>query len=178
MRHYDFQQKIGFVDPATAGTVITAVVGFFKSFGDKVPNYPIKSTNTLQKLRDEVMRNVNLPPASVADARIQLDRAKAALQREMSGSGVANESIRMMYNEVIAALTNYINSNGSSTVPTTPGGGGGSTTLPTNTNPSGGYIAPKGNFLTDTSLLGLPNWLTLGGAAFAAYYFTRKKSRR
>lgn len=164
---------LGVIDPATATTVITTAVSFIQQFGkDEVPNYPIKSINTLNSLRASIIEHVGvLPPTSITQAKEMLQKAIARQAYEDSighgyGDGVGWDTLQMMYDETILALKNYIASGGATSVQqpgsVIPPGGA----LPTTQAP-GGFM----RFVQDNPLL-------IAGAAAAVIYFATRKKRR
>jgi hypothetical protein len=178
-RHYDFQ-RIGVIDDAVALATdifkgLTTLFG-----GDQVPNYPVKKASTLASLAASVKEWVGgvMPPTSVEMAKEMLARAVARQAYEDSighgyGDGVGWDTLQMLYDEVITALKQYIASAGQAYNPTAGTG------LPTSPQPTPTLTTPVygSSFFTDKGLFGLPNWVTMGGAAFALYYFTKKKRR-
>lgn len=180
MSHYNFlQARLGAIDPEVAANVVNSVFDFAQTlFGkDQVPNYPIKSGNTYQKLIGIVNENVPGPPTSVAHAKELLQKAIDARAWEVAnGNGrSANQTIIMMYDEVIRALQAYISKGGGVYVPSTPGSGSGSGTgQPVQTTQDPYFNQGPGltaGVSTNTLLL-------IGGAAAVVYFLTRKKGRR
>lgn len=157
---YEYKKNnIGAVDVVAIATDIFQFAS--NIFGkDEVPNYPIKSGNTFEKLKGIVQSNVPGPPTSVEHAKQLLQMAQSALQAEQGGSGSANQTIKMMYQEVIAALQQYINSGGQVYQPTPGTGGQGPVYVPPQT---------AGAFGINPTML-----LLLGGGA-AVYFLTKKK---
>lgn len=157
---YDYQYQkntVGIVDDviSVAKDIFTFASNIFGK--DQVPNYPIKSGNTFEKLKGIVQSNVPGPPTSVDHAKQLLSMAQSALQAEQGGSGSANQTIKMMYQEVINALQAYINTGGQVYQ---PGGSG--------QNP---YPVPP---LTAGAFGISPTMLLIGGGA-AIYFLTRKR---
>lgn len=157
--------SVGVIDPGVVVNVASSVFAFVKSIlgKDEVANYPIKLKSTLDSLASSVAFHVGtMPPSSVADAKIMLQKAITRKAYEDSighgyGDGPGWDTLQMLYEEIIAALQIFIDSGG---------------------KPGGNNYVPTGNFLTDTSLFGLPNWLTIGGAAVGLYFLTRKSGGR
>ena len=148
-------------DVLAAGQTVTA---FIKSFGgDKVPNYPIKSLNTLKSLQASIAQEIPLPPRTVTDAQMLLTMTQQARAAGVArGTDPASRTTVMMYDEIAAALNNYIASNGGifQVVP-----GSTQTNLPSSGLPP--YLSPA----KDNTLL------YVGGAAVLVYFLTRKKRR-
>lgn len=143
-------------------SIVSDIISFASNiFGkDNVPNYPIKSGNTFEKLKNIVQTNVPGPPTSVEHAKQLLQMAQQALAAEQGGSGSANETIKMMYQEVINALQQYINTGGQIYQPL-PGSGG--------TNPV--YVPPS----QTAGAFGLSPTVLLLAAGAGVYFLTRKK---
>lgn len=166
---------LGVIDPATATTVISTAVSFISQFGkDEVPNYPIKSINTLNSLRASIIEHVGvLPPTSVTQAKEMLQKAIARQAYEDSighgyGDGVGWDTLQMMYDETILALKNYIASGGTTAVQQ-PGSGTVQTTLP-----AAYPTTPTSNF---ESFIRNNPLVVAGAAAVIIYFVTRKKRR-
>lgn len=192
-RAYDFLSAslptVGVIDPGVVVNVASSVIDFASQiFGkDAVPDYPIKSGNTYNSLKASIIEWVGVvapkgifepaPPASVEAARVMLAKAIKRKAEETAlghgtGDGVGWDTLQMLYAETITSLEAFIRQGG---INYTAGSQYPQTTLPGQTSP---YPMQQGNFLTNTGLLGLPNWVTLGGAAAAIYFMTRKKRRR
>lgn|SRR5574341_779010 len=169
---------LGVIDPATATAAITTFFSTVSSLfgGDKVPNYPIKLQSTLDSLKASVIEHVGtLPPTSVEDAKIKLQKAIARQAYEDSighgwGDGPGWDTLMMLYDEVIAGLRNYIATGGGSV----PFGGGSTpttTTLPGGSLPTTQQPGGFGRFIQDNPLL-------VAGAAVGIVYFVTRKKRR
>jgi len=152
----DFTKSIGFVDPATVATAVSLLSTFIKS-SDQVPNYPIKSRATLDRLKASVLEHVGqLPPTSVEQANIMLQKAIESQARETSighgkGDGVGWDTLQMLYDETIEALKKYIASKGGTITP----------------NESGSGLAPGAG--AGAGLFGSSNiilWIAVAGVAF------------
>lgn len=151
--------------------------------GDAVPDYPVKLASTFNSLKASVIEHVGVVapkgkfepgyPSSVAMAESMLAKAIKRKNEEIAlghgyGDGVGWDTLQMLYDETITSLRAFIASGGQTSLP--------QTTLPGSYFPTGQTLGPSGNFLTNTSLFGMPNWVWLAGAA--AYFFLRKKSAR
>lgn len=158
--------EMGFVDPATAITVVKTATDFFKAFGgDKVPNYPIKSTNTLKAIQDDLAGQIPMPPANIEQAKQYLEYALAKQTEFAAKGGNVDDTKAIMYGEYATALQNFISSHGGSTA---QGGG----IIP------GGGISSKG--LLIPAVAGGAVWfmtkkpLYALGAAVAAYFLLNR----
>lgn len=160
------QNRIGFWEALATeegGDVVKQVSNLFtdlmNSFviGDQVPNYPIKSKNTLQKIIADIQR-VYPAPNNVAEAQEQLDRAIIQSKEAYAKGGSVNTTYGMIFDELITALKNYISAKGGVT---STSSGGGTTTTPT-TQTAG---------MTTSKMLPI---LLIGAAAF---FLLRKKRR-
>lgn len=101
------------IDPEVIIEAAVTVSKFVSAFaGDKVPNYPIGSTDTLQKIQAQIQQLLPLPPTSVTQAQQLLQKAHE-LQAPLEGD---NDNVRktyyMIYGEIITALENYITQHG------------------------------------------------------------------
>lgn len=98
------------IDPVSIAMVAKDIYTFVKAFGgDKVPNYPIKSTDTLQKIRDHIATLIQpFPPQTLADAY----RVKEIIENYMDEIAGNNDNVvktyYMIYGEYLAAVNNYI----------------------------------------------------------------------
>jgi len=135
--------------------------------GDKVPNYPVKSTTTFNSLVASV--NASIPvPTSVSDAKrilaIALDERAKAVAR---GTDRATLTAIMLIDERITAIQNYIASGGKTWSMPAPGSGSSSPVGPSTTPGAGGS-------LTAGSFSG-PVMLALIGAG-AYMLFSKKRA--
>ncbi len=188
VRHYDFDSsRVGLIEDAIQ--VGADIFKFATSiFGkDEVANYPIKLSSTLESLKRDAISEVGMvvvngtvfgtPPTTVEQAKIMLGKAKAQYDRyfAIQAGRPGYQTLVMFHGDTIKLLEAYIAAGGKMPQTTYPGGSlptGGGTYIPPTTPGSGS------NFFTNTGLFGLPNWVLLGGGAFAVYYFTKKKRRR
>lgn len=155
---------IGVVDPATILAAVQTVIKFVNVLAaDKVPNYPIKTTDTLNKIVAEIGQLLPMPPTSVANAQQLLADAKA-LQAPLAGD---QDNVRktyfLIYGEIIRALETYISQRGGSTQ--------------VNIDPATGLprIEPRtaGDFFSNNKTL-----LLLAGAGVVGWYFLKKGRAR
>lgn len=140
------------IDPITiAQTALT----FIKVFtGDQVPNYPIGSQDTLDKIRAHIQQLLPLPPTSLENAKELLIKA-TELQAALEGdTDNVRKTYYLIYGEVITALKNYIAQYSTAQVDPATG-------LPT-TTAGGGLFTGK-------------NLLIAGGVLAAGYFLLRKK---
>lgn len=182
----------------TGKTVFELVKKVFSAFGDKSPNYPIKSANTEKALRREVSENIPIP-VSVAHAKELIAKAEQLkeLNLKRNNSDKVIKTIRMMYDEAIAALNMFISSgalpatgsmvfgDGSGTYTNT--GNGKAIFLPgvtANTQP--GSSAPLSSTLPGSTSSTIPgsaskgsgmSFLLIAAVAAGGLYFLSKKSR-
>src|SRR5689334_20591332 len=103
-----YMQGIGIIDDITSA--ISDVTGLFKSLstalqGDQVPEYPIKSKNTLQKILTDIS-NAYPPPTSVAVAQQQLVRAQQQSAEAYAKGGDVNTTYGMIFDKLIQTLKN------------------------------------------------------------------------
>lgn len=168
-----------------SGSIIDSIVSIFGG-SDAVPDYPIKKQSTFDGLKKIVIDLCGFVapkgnfeprlPSSIVEAKQALDILTAEVRRQQAspGSGDAWTTIMMLYNETILSLQKFIQLSGQAPAGTSYPTG---TTYPTN-YPTGYPTmtpAPTGNFLTAPGLFGLPNWLTLGVAGIAIYYYSKKR---
>lgn len=147
-------ESVGFIDPATAMTVVKTAADLFSAFGgDKVPNYPIKSQNTLKAIQNDLASQMPLPPVNIESARQYVQYALQKQKEFAAKGGAVDDTKAIMYGEYAEAFQNYINQ-----VTGAPTGGGGLI-------PSSG-ILPGG---TDKKNLLMP--LIAGGAV---WFLTKK----
>ena len=110
---YDMQ-RVGLIDDIASA--ISDVGKLFTSIktalaGDQVPEYPIKSKNTLQKILTDI-QNAYPPPTSVAMAQEQLARAQAQSTEAYAKGGDVNTTYGMIFDKLVQTLKNYISFNG------------------------------------------------------------------
>lgn len=117
--------EMGFIDPGVALNVIKSAADFFQAFGggDKVPNYPIKSQNTLKAIQNDLASQIPMPPQSVEQAKQYLQYAKQKQQEFSTKPGSVDETKTIMYGEYATALQNFINTQTGSGGGFIPGGG-------------------------------------------------------
>lgn len=152
-------QRIGLLSEAVP--VITSAIDFFSQFGgDKVPNYPIKSLNTLNAIESQISALLPMPPTSLDNAKSLLVKAQQlwteAVAKDNAGPRGGDPSLTtyiMKYQEIITALQNYITAGGGSVV-----------------TPTGGYIPPG-------TVVNKPNNFLLLGLGAVVLYFVFKKRR-
>jgi hypothetical protein len=107
--------RIGLIDDAIS--VFKDVTGFLKDLGDKfvigdqVPQYPIKSKNTLAGILADIARAYP-NPTSVAMAKEQLARAQFQSEEAYAKGGSVNTTYGMIFDELIQVLKNYISYDG------------------------------------------------------------------
>lgn len=147
--------QVGFIDPITAAQTALSFIKLFT--GDKVPNYPISSTDTLNKIRAEIQSLLPLPPTSLDNAIELLSRAEAYQAPLVGDTDNVRKTYYLIYGEVITALKNYIaqHSGGAQIDPATG--------LPVQGTGSG--------FLNTKTLL-------IGAAIIGGGYLLYKKTRR
>lgn len=207
-------RNVGFVpvDPGTVKQGIESAIKLGKGLievaknifgGDKSPNYPIKSANTEKALRREVSENIPVP-ASVAHAKELIAKAETLkeLNLKRDNSDKVIKTIRMMYDEAIAALNAFIQSgalpatgglvfgDGSGTYTNTGNGkaifmpGVTANTAPPSTSSGGSggsggsYLPNSGNSANSSNLKtksGVPSWMMVLGAGAVLYLLTKKK---
>src|SRR5438552_1780199 len=106
-----YMQGIGLIDDILS--TVSDVTGFFKSLinklniGDQVPNYPIKSKNTLLKITTQIQGEFPAP-TSVSQAQKDLTRAKESASVAYAKGGDVNNTYGMIYDQVAQTLLNYI----------------------------------------------------------------------
>ncbi len=108
--------------------------------GDQVPEYPIKSKDTLNKIVTQIQGEFP-PPTTVAQAQKDLARAQESADIAYGKGGAVNDTYGMIYDKVVQTLKNYISYGGS-----IPGQGGGSY-LPG----KAGQLCPDGKNYTDAN---------------------------
>lgn len=148
-------KRVGVINAAGIFDAVKSIFGNI-TIGDQVPNYPIKSRNTEAALRAEV--NQNIPyPTSVADAQALIQKAEQLKEQNLKrdNSQRVIDTIRMMYDEAIQFLRQYISQNQGNV----PQSG------------SGGNLPATG---TDTQKKPFP-WLPVLGGAAVLYLLTKKK---
>lgn len=107
-------QQMGLIDDITSAiSDVTKLFGSIKTAlkGDQVPEYPIKSKNTLEKIIADI-QNAYPPPTSVAMAQEQLARAQAQSTEAYAKGGDVNDTYGMLFDKLIQTLKNYISFNG------------------------------------------------------------------
>jgi hypothetical protein len=142
----------------TGGGILSSLFGNI-TIGDQVPDYPIKSGNTYNKLRLEVATNIPYP-SSVDQAKKLIEAAQQLKEANLKRDNAKRviDTIRAMYDEAIIALGEFIQSGGKGVgamgskvwgqVPagtTLPGQAimlPGATTLPATVPASGGGVLP------------------------------------
>lgn len=139
-------QRVGIISDITSA--ISDVTGLFKDLkekfviGDQVPNYPIRSKKTLNKILTQIQGEFP-PPTSVAQAQKDLLRAQEAAAIMYAKGGSVNDTYGMIYDEVVQVLKNYISYGGVTPGTNLPGSGsGGSGNL-------AGQLCPDGKNYTD-----------------------------
>lgn len=138
-----YTQKMGLIEDVIE--IGGNVVSFFKdlidklNLGDQVPDFPIKSKNTLMKITTQIQQEFPAP-SNVAQATADLARAKQAAEIAYSKGGDVNNTYGMIYDKVAQTLLNFISYNGN------PNGGSGGTTWETS---KAGRLCPDGKNYTD-----------------------------
>lgn len=127
---------IGQLDPVLIAQTAGQVVNFIKSFtGDKVPDYPIKTTSTLEKIRAHIAQLIPMPPTSVDNAK-QLLATTQKLMSDIAGNNDAVvKTYYMIYSEIATALKNYIATGGKGVATDAAG-----VPVITNTMANGGFL--------------------------------------
>lgn len=120
----ELYNAIGVVDPATITMIATTVMSFVKVYGaDQVANYPVKKKETFDGLVAMVGQEIPLPPTSVEHAQQLLQKTmnSRAAHVATGGTGAANQTVIMLYDEIITALQGYIAEGGGVFNPNAPG---------------------------------------------------------
>lgn len=165
------QDNIGFVDPTS---VISTVTQFFNAFGgDKVPNYPIKSQNTLKAIQTDLANQIPMPPQNVDQARQFLQYALQKQKEFAAKGGAVDDTKAIMYGEYATALQNFLN--------TQSGGGGVNYGLPGGYTPGVPGTTQSTSFLIPAIAGGAVWFMTKKplyalGAAVAAWFLTKPKN--
>jgi len=150
------------IDPITAATTALQFIKLFT--GDKVPNYPIGSPDTLEKIRAHIQSLVPLPPKDIADAQRLLTIVNDLMAPLVGDTDNVRKTYYMIYGEYKTALLNYITKqSGGSQVYYDPLTGETLTTPPQTAGTSGSWI--KDNMLI----------IAIAGAAIL--FVTMKKRR-
>lgn len=105
---------MGLIDDIASA--ISDVKSLFQSIGDaikgdQVPEYPIKSKNTLQGILNDIA-NAYPSPTSVAMAKEQLARAQAQSEEAYAKGGAVNTTYGMIFDKLVQTLKNYISYEG------------------------------------------------------------------
>lgn len=105
---------MGLIDDIAS--VLSDVKSLFSSIGDaikgdQVPEYPIKSKNTLQGILNDIA-NAYPPPTSVAMAKEQLVSAQRQSEEAYAKGGAVNTTYGMIFDKLIQTLKNYISYEG------------------------------------------------------------------
>lgn len=146
------------IDPIT---IAQTALSFIKLFtGDKVPNYPISSPDTLEKIRTQIQGLLPLPPTSLENAQMLLEKAKQLQAPLIGDTDNVRKTYYMIYGEVITALENYIAQYQAGNIDPATG------------LPRGGMLPTGGTFWEKNKTL-----ILLGGAGVAGYFLLKKKRR-
>jgi hypothetical protein len=160
-----------------AGDILSTVTSFFKdlikgiTIGDQVPEYPIKSKNTLQKIITDIEGRYP-PPKSVAEAKQQLVRVQQDAVDHKAGGTPVLVTYGMLFDKLAQVLQNYIESKGYATNNPYP-----------SPNPNRTNLCPDGTPVDSQGMCRAPadddgkknNMLLYGGIALAAILLLRKK---
>lgn len=114
---FEQQKRIGVIPPAVIKAGAEIVTNLLKSLlssiniGDQVPDYPIKSKTTLQKIISEV-KSYFPDPVSIADANQLLQKAMQYAADARAKGGNVSITYAMFYEDIAATLKSYIASGG------------------------------------------------------------------